>query len=128
MIGRTQAKKIDARVLELLRPLEKELGLKITFKGGILRGSNSAILKYAFTELDSNGEAKGPEADDFTRYATEYGLKPEDLHRTFKYKGKTLKIVGLNLRAKSHPIIAEYLDTRKKIKFPEAYIKGLLSA
>lgn len=86
--------------------IEKKHGVKVRLGNGI-RDQSSLTIKVEFAEVAADGNALTREATDFKMLAGAYGLKPEDLFKTFTVGGKTYKIVGCRSRASKKPILCE---------------------
>ena len=52
------------------------------------------------------------------------GLEPDMLGRAFHCEGRQFAVRGLNVRARSKPIIAEELATGRRYKFATAAVKA----
>jgi hypothetical protein len=63
------------------------------------------------------------EVQDFRQYADMFGLKPDDLGRTLLDRGRRFTIVGLLLRSRSYPVLAEN-DSGTRYKFPFETVKA----
>ena len=63
------------------------------------------------------------EAQDFRQYADMFGLKPDDLGRTFLDRGRRFTIVGLLLRSRSYPVLAQN-ERGTRFKFPVETVKA----
>jgi len=67
--------------------------------------------------------AEPQEAEDFRQYAEMFGLKPEDLGRTFLDRGRRFTLVGLLPRSRSYPVLAQN-DRGTRYKFPVEAVKA----
>ena len=67
--------------------------------------------------------AEPQEAQDFRQYADMFGLKPDDLGRTFLDRGRRFTIVGLLPRSRSYPVLAQN-DRGTRYKFPVEAVKA----
>lgn len=88
-----------------LTNLAKTHGIVIKYKGGNFTPDN-AVIKLELAIQSADGTAVSRERSTWTQLATFYGLKPEWLDKTFNFYGKTFKIVGLNPKARTAPVIA----------------------
>jgi hypothetical protein len=70
--------------------------------------------------------APAPEASDWMRYATGFGLPADALGGTFTSNGRTFRITGLNLRARRMPVLACEVRSGKAYKFAiESVLRAL---
>jgi len=77
--------------------------------------------------VTQQGEALTREAENFFHHAACYGLAREDLGKTFRYGDQNYKIVGLNTRSRTTPILVTD-ESGKRYKFRVEMLKALLSA
>lgn len=100
-------RRVSERVIELLRPLEEELGVKISpARGGkyIEDASFCGVFEFALVKEDGTVETKDRVA--FRENAILVGLKEEDLDKTFTTPdGRTYTIVGLAPASYKRPIL-----------------------
>jgi len=115
--------------LFLLRnELEKELevvGSKfgISFNVNTIRFSNKNMHCKLEGNLSDNGSNESFLAIEFKEKCHKYGLKPEDLGKTFTSNDKSFKIIGLKVRNRKYPIIVEDIYTGKSYKFTENQVR-----
>ena len=64
---------------------------------------------------------------DFKRAAASYGLKPEQYGTIFKYGRSSYKLVGINTRARTTPILATDVANGTIYKLPEAAVASLVT-
>ena len=121
-MNRTKAKQLRQRIEDCLTPLGAELDVVLSVNGGTYT-SNRVSFKLEFCEVASDGTVCTKEADAFKLYAKLYGLKSEDLHKTFKYLGDTFEITGLKPRASKYPIVAKNVKTGLSYKFSEKSVQ-----
>lgn len=69
--------------------LEKKYGIKLDI-GSISFDASSFSCRLT-------GETTGKAGSDWARFADGYGLKADDYGKTFSYKGRTYKLVGLKI-------------------------------
>lgn len=91
--------------LEAKYQIKMDLG-RITYDEQGFRGKLTAV-------ANSQDESNSIMELNFKNNAEQYGLKANDLGKSFMSKGRSLKIVGLNPRARRFPIIAEDLVGNK---------------
>lgn len=53
-----------------------------------------------------------------------YGLKPEHLHRTFVYNGKTYEIVGFNHRARVNKVVTKEVASGREYVCPVDVVRS----
>ena len=104
-----------------LQAVADKHGLKLVRKGCSYRENECPVaFKLLTTVTDAAGDVVTPEAQDFKRCATLFGLKPEDLGRVFlSPTGKRFRICGAKPRNRKYPILAKCVLTDKVYKFPE---------
>jgi hypothetical protein len=125
-MDRETVKTIAAKVEDAVRAIGEEHGVQIKYKGGNYTES-SAVLKLEVAEI-RGGEAVTREAEDFRRYASLFGLRPEDLGREFKdWSGDAYKVVGAKPNSRKYPILVKNLTSGKTFKFPEGRVQAALS-
>jgi hypothetical protein len=66
-----------------------------------------------------------PALPEFEKYCILFGLEPKDYNRQFKSNGTVFTIYGLNLKAKTMPVLARTTDGRG-FKFGAETVKRLL--
>jgi hypothetical protein len=113
-----------SKIIELIKPLEKEFGVKIKSKSATYT-EDSLNFKFEILKVGDSGSIIKSE-DTFKVYAKMYGLDPEDLGKTFQYKNQMYKITGINPRSKKYPIEVINIANKKGYKFPVPYVKVAL--
>lgn len=108
-----------------LQPFAKENNLAIKF-GTARFGSTAVTFKVDVAEISASGDVMSKEVDAFKKNAMLYGLKPEDLGRTFSSNGRTYRIKGLMTRSHRYPILCEDLNKKTMIKFPSETVARAL--
>lgn len=110
-----------------LEPVAQKFGLDLQRKNCTFKEKECPVpFLMKATSVDKYGNVLSQEVVDFQDRAILYGLKKEDLGRTFEKRGKQFKIVGLRPRNHKYPIICEATKTGKKYKFPaETVVKFL---
>lgn len=76
---------------------------------------------FEIATVGPDGVAKDPTAVDFKAHAHKYGLRPDDLMRTFDHKGQSFRIVGLVPRRSVRPIQCLAVDG-STFRFPPAIV------
>jgi hypothetical protein len=105
-IDRTILRLIRADIEAALAPIAKQYGIEIKAGGGTFEPKRFT-LKIEGAVPGDNGQIVHREAEDFTRYATHVGLKPEHLGQTVVLMGTSYKIAGLRLKASKNNILLE---------------------
>lgn len=73
--------------------------------------------KVDFASITSEGVVETPERIDFIRFASNYGLTPDNIDDTFVTNGTQYRITGLKTRRKKFPISGERVSDGKPFKF-----------
>lgn len=81
--------------------------------GNVKYEPHTAEFKLHVSTLSEKGEVIHKEAEDFKRYATVYGLKPEDLGRKYLRGGKTYTVIGCKPLSRTYPILVSCSDGKK---------------
>lgn len=108
---------ISEKVLETLKSLETEYGVKFNYKGGNFTPS-SFIFRLEAALVNPSGEVEDREREDYKKYAESYGLKKEWLDTTFTSGGTTYTITGLATRRSKNPVMATSSRNGKTFIFP----------
>src|SRR5688572_28761642 len=107
---RDNFKAIAARIDAALQPIAEELGISISRGRGTYDEINGlGTLKVEVAIKKPDGTVATREAAYFREAAPLYGLKPEDLGRTFEVKGEQYQLVGLKPRAEKMPFLVKRL-------------------
>lgn len=110
-------KEVREKVNEALETL-KQYGIDAQI-GNITYNLDEVRTKLVLRVLGTN-----PQETDFKKYATSFGLKPEDFGKTFNLNTKTMKIVGLSVKSKL-PIICEDQHGKSFKVSEKAVLEGL---
>lgn len=81
------------------------------------KGTLPVMFDFIIREENEAGEVLTREAIEFKKYATAFGLKPEDLGRTFESRGETYEICGASIKSSKYPILAKNVKNGKILKF-----------
>ena len=101
-----------------LTEVADKYGIKISYKGGsFARDGGNATLKFEIAAPNAQGETLSREAQDFKRFATQFGFKSEDLGSEFKVGSETYRITGLKTSRHKFPISAARVKDSKNFKF-----------
>ena len=104
--------------------LEKKHGVKVDLGHATIYPSN-VVFKLEVCDVATDGTVMTPEADAFKVNAHLFGLKSEDLGRSFRVGLKTYVVKGLRPRAYAKPIICE--QGGKEYIFPAETVKAMLA-
>jgi hypothetical protein len=124
MITRTLLRTIRVDAEAALLDVAAKHGVQLTFgNGSFARDGSNASLKLEIAGITDNGDVLTKEATDFKRYASSFGLTPEDLGTTFTHNGKQFKLLGCNPRNHKYPIIAQNVKNGKRYKLESDVVK-----
>lgn len=115
---RTSIRLMESAVSDALGNVGEAFGVE--FKAG--RGQFSPT-QFTFRLHVTIAGAEPQEAQDFRQYADLYGLKPDDLGRTFLDRNRRFTIVGLLPRSQRYPVLAQN-DRGTRYKFPVEAVKA----
>jgi len=127
MFDRGTCREIQAEIVELLK--QRYPNLHVEAHGGKFASNGSNFtFPLELAVVGSDGQAETQEVREFKTNARLYGLKPEDLGKTFHSpgSGKRFKITGLKPRNRRYPIMAEELGTKRGYKFAAIVVKQAL--
>lgn len=120
MITRALLRTIRTDAEAALLDVAAKHGVQLTVgNGSFARDGSNAHLKLEIAGIADSGEVMTKEATDFKRYASNFGLKPEDLGTTFTFNGKQFKLLGCKPRNHKFPLIAENTKNGKTYKLPK---------
>jgi hypothetical protein len=124
-MDRSKAKLVGDKIMDALKTIEDELGVTFT-RGNGRFDSDSISFKITAMDRGENGEVQTPEAKDFVYYAVSFGLKADDLGRTFRQGGETFTITGMKPRSRKYPVLATSASG-KTYKFGADSVKAMLT-
>ena len=81
--------------------------------GNATYNTNQATFKLDIRAVAEDGKVYDPKASAFIKFATAYGMEPEDLNTTFTTNGDTFEVVGLDTKRSKYPIIVKNVKTNK---------------
>lgn len=117
-IDKTLAQALGKEVEEALNAVAERHGLQVQVRGGTY-DSTLFKPKVEFTTLDAAER-------EFARYASLFGLKPDDFNAEFTSQGRLFKVSGVAPRSTKRPILAIEVTTGRTFKFTETgVLKGL---
>lgn len=108
-------KKVEKDLLEALKPIEEKYNIGFDV-GKIKYDKEVADIELSMLSL-ANG-SKDAEHARFIKEAPLVGLKASDYLSIINNGTQTLKIIGVNPRARKYPIIAEDIDSGSVYKLP----------
>ena len=79
--------------------------------------------KVGFASKTSSGVVETPERLAFIKYASSYGLTPENIDDTFVSNGAVYKITGIKTRRPKYPISAVRVSDNRNFKFTEFQVQ-----
>lgn len=118
---RNACRYVQAEVEKTLNSVSGDLGVTFSFGRGSFDGSNFIMKLTATVE-----GGLSPEAQDFRRYATQYGLCADDLGQGFGFDGEWYEVIGLSVKSPKRPILARNTKTDRVYKFGESTVKRLI--
>jgi hypothetical protein len=101
----SKAKILQAAVLEALKSVELEHGVKFSPRGGKYTAT-TLTMKLEVGEVSKDGNVASKEEQDFRSTAHWYGIDPAALGKSFVSGGRTYRITGLKSRSPRRPILA----------------------
>ncbi len=123
-MNRETAKQLMDELNKVLPEIGKKLNVSLSL-GRTTFNSNTAKIKIEAASITTDGEVLSKEIVAFKQYAHHYGLKPEDLGKTFTSYQGTYTICGLAERSHKFPILAKN-SKGKVFKFPAVTVSGYL--
>lgn len=118
---------LRSEIEQALLEISKKYNLEIKAGSGSFSPSN-ATLKLEISSKSTTGEVLTKEAVSFKTNAILFGLKSEDLGKTFRSQGLTFKITGLNTKAHKMPVVASCIENNKTYKFSVDAVKRYLNS
>lgn len=121
----------DAMRTTLASLLEAE-GLMLTRGSAKYGDEGSLTFRFCAVDEDENGvNLASPEAQDFLNYAHTYeGGRPTQLGGvwTNRMSGEEFRVIGLRLRARKYPVLAESLRDGRKVGLPDSAFRTITDA
>jgi hypothetical protein len=115
---------LRAEIEQALQTVAAKHGIAIKAGNASYSGTNVQI-KLEMSVKDASGVTQTKEVSDFKLLAARYGLKPEDLGRTFTVRGKTFTLAGIDRKSFKYPILAT--SNGKMMKLQIADVKLALT-
>jgi len=115
---------IRPEIEDALKEVSKKYGITMEVGSGHYGGLQGDF-KLLLNATGDNGETK--ESQDFYRYASGYGLRPQWFGKTFEHKGFTYTIEKIFPRKRKMPIGVTRSDGSKRI-MGESFVRRLMLA
>lgn len=125
MFDRAKVRDVRERLTQSLEQTAKVMGVAIKV-GRATFSDNNITFKVEVAAIGEDGEVQSREAENFKLYAYRYGLKPEDLGKTFQYGRREYTIVGCSPRSYRFPILVKREDG-VTVKVPGDTVKFALA-
>ncbi len=117
--------KLDQEIQKALNEVAARHGISIKSSGGGKFSTTNAELKVRISVV-RNGQVLSAEEENFKRFCSSYGLKPEHLGRVFPLRGDSYTVIGLNVRNYKLPILAKNNTSGMIYKFtPQTILQKL---
>lgn len=122
MFDRTTVRDIREKLDARLADLSKELGVNLALDGNCRFSATDIKFKLNVTPLAEDGTVVPQHEADFKKFASAYGLDPDDLHKAVTIDSKPYTIAGLLPRATVNNIVvktprgAEYVMPHTLVK------------
>lgn len=126
-MDRTKCAAMQARVKELLAPMEAEFGVKI---GGSRAsyGDGNVEIKVPFGEIAEGGIVLDKEASALRQLAGSLGFDGDPVGREFALRGRTFTLLGYYPRSSKYPFKAKAHDDGKTYKLPGLAVRDACGA
>ena len=115
---------IRPEIEEALKEVADKFGISMSLGNGVYGGLEGHF-KLLLRTTGENGETK--ESEDFKRYASSYGLKPEWFGKTFTHQGETYTIGAILPKKRKMPIGILTSDGKQRI-MGETTVRQLMIA
>lgn len=120
---RTNIQALRPPIEDALKNLATKYGISVKL-GNASFSPSSVTFKLELATISADGLVCSKEVQDFKNYASMFGLKPDDLGKTFKdINGEVYTIVGAKLHSQKYPILVESASSGKRFKFPERRVQ-----
>lgn len=109
---REKCKQLRAVLEAALIQVSKNVGLNVTVEGSMSYDPSAGTVKVKLLAVAPNekGEIESVEAKDFKSACCRYGLKPEDLGKTFRFRNETYTLTGAKPRSSRFPLLGKRSD------------------
>src|SRR5260370_51326 len=124
MLSKQQVRNLRTKLEPFLDAISEEIGYRLTL--GNCRFGEVATFKLEAAPIGKDGQAISSMGEDFKKRAHLYGLKVDDLGKSFSYKDRTFTITGLAPRGQKYPILADTVSG-KRYKFSTLFIRTELA-
>lgn len=119
---------IRAEIQDALDKISKTVGVNFTLRNGTYTPETLSFKLTGAIIDKKTGKSINEEEQDFTKYATRYGLDPSDLHKTIVLNDEKYIISGLTTRSRKYTILVTNVKTKKPYKMTPAMVKVGLTA
>ncbi len=123
-ITRDTARAIQARIKDLLAPIEAEFGIRMDPATSGRWSSTNFKVTVEFNTVSETGAVETRERQCFPMYATVYGYDATWLDKTVILGGETFKVTGINPRATAKPLCLARVSDGRSFKAPIKVIQG----
>ena len=123
---RSNLKDLREDMVAALQAVALKHGVQFTPKGCSF-STTAATFRIEAAVINDGGVAETKERQDFSRYASIYGLKPEWLDQSFRHGSDTYTIIGLATRKSKAPVLARNQAFRT-YGFPTNVVAALMNA
>jgi hypothetical protein len=128
-LDRANVRQVAEQALAVLREhIGRQTGLAIEYRGGLVNGTTSAVLKFEFSTTSESGAAQNRERHAFVEHAQAFGLSPTSLDETFTSRGEAFRIIGLKPGAPKRALIAIRLRDDRRFAFPPEAVRRALAS
>jgi hypothetical protein len=127
---RTSLRMLMDEAEPVLKAIAEKHGIVLSrIRKGYRKNALPLMFEFIIREENESGEVLSRDAIEFKKYATVFGLKPEDLGRRFESRGETYEICGASIKSSKYPILAKNISNGKVFKFmPESILPKLAAA
>ncbi len=125
-MDKVRCREVRQKIDEALAELSKKIGMKVSITGNATFDVGYVKFTVTACEVTEAGVTQTPEAENYRRQSHYEGLPASTLGWTFTSRGKDYVIVGMNLKARTMPILATCGET--KYKFSAAAVIANLKA
>ena len=109
---REKCKQLRAALDAALVQVSKNVGLNVTVEGSMSYDPSAGTVKVKLLAVapNENGEIESVEAKDFKSACWQYGLRPDDLGKTFRFRNETYTLIGAKPRSSRFPLLGKRSD------------------
>ena len=122
-LDRQSVKLMSEAFTKALQGIEKDYGVKVTYKGGRYSSSN-VTFKFEAAIIGQNGNVMSAERTSYIALAEMHGMKASWLDQSFVWNCDTYKVIGLKPRSWKAPVLVESVRGKRYKMRPEMVING----